>query len=138
MSIEESNLWKLSAFSWLIRLNTLKISLSCVVIMNVLRSTEYMDFMMNVRFTACALMIPFISHCNILCVSGKRRYNIKLWKTFTDCFNCLPVAAIVDEKILCMHGGLSPELQTMEQVKRIMRPTGWLVFKSRFNILYFV
>ncbi len=37
--------------------------------------------------------------------SGKRRYNIKLWKTFTDCFNCLPVAAIVDEKIFCCHGG---------------------------------
>jgi serine/threonine-protein phosphatase PP1 catalytic subunit len=33
------------------------------------------------------------------------------------------VAAIVDEKILCMHGGLSPELQNMEQIKRIMRPT---------------
>jgi serine/threonine-protein phosphatase PP1 catalytic subunit len=46
-----------------------------------------------------------------------------LWKTFTDCFNCLPVAAIVDEKIFCMHGGLSPELQNMEQIKRIMRPT---------------
>ena len=55
---------------------------------------------------------------------GKRRYNIKLWKTFTDCFKCLPVAAIVDEKIFCMHGGLSPELQNMEQIKRIMRPTG--------------
>eukprot|EP01036_Dinobryon_divergens_P024655 gene24655-33126_t len=54
----------------------------------------------------------------------KRRYNIKLWKTFTDCFNCLPVSAIVDEKILCMHGGLSPELLNMEQIKRIMRPTG--------------
>lgn len=54
---------------------------------------------------------------------GKRRYNIKLWKTFTDCFNCLPVAAIVDEKIFCMHGGLSPELQNMEQIKRIARPT---------------
>jgi len=56
--------------------------------------------------------------------SGKRRYNIKLWKTFTDCFNCLPVAAVVDEKIFCMHGGLSPDLQNMEQIKRIMRPTG--------------
>uniref|UniRef100_A0A0A9WPQ6 Serine/threonine-protein phosphatase n=1 Tax=Lygus hesperus TaxID=30085 RepID=A0A0A9WPQ6_LYGHE len=53
----------------------------------------------------------------------KRRYNIKLWKTFTDCFNCLPVAAIVDEKIFCCHGGLSPDLQSMEQVRRIMRPT---------------
>lgn len=53
----------------------------------------------------------------------KRRYNIKLWKTFIDCFNCLPVAAIVDEKIFCMHGGLSPELNQMEQIKRIMRPT---------------
>eukprot|EP00729_Bicosta_minor_P003626 gene3626-6190_t len=53
----------------------------------------------------------------------KRRYNIKLWKTFTDNFNCLPVAAIIDEKIFCMHGGLSPDLQSMEQVRRIMRPT---------------
>lgn len=53
----------------------------------------------------------------------KRRYNIKLWKTFTDNFNCLPVAAIIDEKIFCMHGGLSPDLQSMEQIRRIMRPT---------------
>ncbi|CAD8101679.1 unnamed protein product [Paramecium sonneborni] len=53
----------------------------------------------------------------------KRRYTIKLWKTFTDCFNCLPVAALIDEKILCMHGGLSPELSNLEQIRRIMRPT---------------
>ena len=55
--------------------------------------------------------------------AGKRRYNVKLWKTFTDCFNCLPIAAIIDEKIFCMHGGLSPELASMDQIKRIMRPT---------------
>ncbi len=29
----------------------------------------------------------------------KRRYNIRLWRTFTDCFNCLPVAALIDEKV---------------------------------------
>ena len=56
-------------------------------------------------------------------ILGKRRFNIKLWKTFTDCFNCLPIAAIVDEKIFCCHGGLSPDLQSMEQIRRIMRPT---------------
>ena len=53
----------------------------------------------------------------------KRRYNIRLWRGFTDCFNCLPVAALIDEKILCMHGGLSPELKDLGQIKRIARPT---------------
>uniref|UniRef100_A0A8C6HP89 protein-serine/threonine phosphatase n=1 Tax=Mus spicilegus TaxID=10103 RepID=A0A8C6HP89_MUSSI len=46
-----------------------------------------------------------------------------LWKTFTDCLNCLLIAAIMDEKIVCCHGGLSPDLQSMEQSLRIMRPT---------------
>jgi len=53
----------------------------------------------------------------------KRRYNIKLWRIFVDCFNVLPIAAIVDEKIFCVHGGLSPELHHMEQIRSIMRPT---------------
>eukprot|EP01013_Petalomonas_cantuscygni_P029957 TRINITY_DN55870_c0_g1_i1.p1 TRINITY_DN55870_c0_g1~~TRINITY_DN55870_c0_g1_i1.p1 ORF type:complete len:305 (+),score=60.83 TRINITY_DN55870_c0_g1_i1:94-1008(+) len=53
----------------------------------------------------------------------KRRYSVKLWRTFTDTFNCLPIAAIVDEKIFCVHGGLSPELQNFEQIRKIMRPT---------------
>lgn len=54
---------------------------------------------------------------------GKRRYNIKLWKIFIDCFNCLPVAALIDDRILCMHGGLSPELQSIDQIKKIEKPT---------------
>ncbi|RDX59034.1 hypothetical protein CR513_61919, partial [Mucuna pruriens] len=53
----------------------------------------------------------------------KRRFNVRLWKIFTDCFNCLPVAALVDEKILCMHGGLSPDLQNLNQIREIQRPT---------------
>ena len=53
----------------------------------------------------------------------KRRYSIRLWRVFSDVFNCLPVAALVDEKIFCMHGGLSPELKNLDQIKNIMRPT---------------
>lgn len=40
----------------------------------------------------------------------KRRYSNKLWKLFGDVFNTLPVVAIIDDKIICMHGGLSPDL----------------------------
>eukprot|EP01060_Flectonema_neradi_P015512 TRINITY_DN22125_c0_g1_i1.p1 TRINITY_DN22125_c0_g1~~TRINITY_DN22125_c0_g1_i1.p1 ORF type:complete len:149 (+),score=18.93 TRINITY_DN22125_c0_g1_i1:733-1179(+) len=35
----------------------------------------------------------------------------------------MPVGAVVDEKVLCMHGGLSPELHSMEQIRKIIRPT---------------
>jgi len=53
----------------------------------------------------------------------KKRYNLKIWKIFIDVFNCLPIAASIDDKILLMHGGLSPELKNVEQLKKIMRPT---------------
>ena len=53
----------------------------------------------------------------------KRRYNLRLWKIFSDCFNWLPISAIVNEKILCMHGGLSPDLQSLNNIKQIVRPT---------------
>ena len=53
----------------------------------------------------------------------KRRYNIRLWKSFTELFNYLPVAALIDDKILCMHGGLSPDLKSIENIKDISRPT---------------
>ena len=53
----------------------------------------------------------------------KKRYSIKLWKIFTECFNCLPVAALLDDKILCMHGGLGKELEKVEQIKLLVRPS---------------
>jgi len=52
----------------------------------------------------------------------KKRYNIKIWKLFIECFNCMPVAAVVDDKIFCMHGGLSAELTNFEQINKITRP----------------
>merc|ERR1712158_139930 len=36
-------------------------------------------------------------------------YNIKLWKTFTDCFNCLPIAAMVGSHQTCRAWSRSDE-----------------------------
>lgn len=59
-----------------------------------------------------SIFVGFYDEC-------KRRYNVKLWKTFTDCFNCLPIAAIIDEKIFCCHGGLSPDLHVSPSELRL-------------------
>ena len=53
----------------------------------------------------------------------KRRYNVRLWRNFTELFNYLPVAALIDDKILCMHGGLSPDLRNLNSISEITRPT---------------
>eukprot|EP01123_Difflugia_compressa_P013861 TRINITY_DN670_c0_g1_i1.p1 TRINITY_DN670_c0_g1~~TRINITY_DN670_c0_g1_i1.p1 ORF type:complete len:300 (-),score=60.01 TRINITY_DN670_c0_g1_i1:218-1117(-) len=53
----------------------------------------------------------------------KTRYSLKIWKLFNDCFNCLPLGAVIEDKILCIHGGLSPDLKALEQIRRIVRPT---------------
>lgn len=53
----------------------------------------------------------------------KRRYSIKLWKEFINLFNHFPVAALVEDRILCMHGGLSPDLKELSQINKLPRPT---------------
>jgi len=53
----------------------------------------------------------------------KQRYSLKIWKLFNDCFNCLPLGAVIEDKILCIHGGLSPDLKNLDQIRRIVRPT---------------
>ena len=45
----------------------------------------------------------------------KRRVSVKCFKKITTLFNVLPITALIDENILCMHGGLSKELNNIEQ-----------------------
>ncbi|MDR3547451.1 MAG: metallophosphoesterase [Candidatus Pacebacteria bacterium] len=52
----------------------------------------------------------------------KRRYNARLWKAFITCFNWLPLAAIIEDRIFCVHGGISDKMKTVEDVKLLERP----------------
>ena len=52
----------------------------------------------------------------------KRGYSVKLWKLFVDTFNKMPLSAIIFNRILCMHGGISPNLNSLEDLKNIKRP----------------
>lgn len=43
------------------------------------------------------------------------------WKCFTDLFDYLPLTALVANRIFCQHGGLSPAIDNMDDVKSIDR-----------------
>jgi serine/threonine-protein phosphatase PP1 catalytic subunit len=58
----------------------------------------------------------------------KRRHSMKLWKEFITLFNNLPIAALVEDKILCMHGGLSPDLKQLQDINKIKRPLEVIYF----------
>ena len=40
----------------------------------------------------------------------KRRYNLALWRDFCTMISHLPISSIIDERIMCKQGGLSPDL----------------------------
>lgn len=51
-----------------------------------------------------------------------RKYgSVNVWRYCTEIFDFLPLAAIIDDKIFCVHGGLSPSFDTLDEIKTIDR-----------------
>lgn len=52
----------------------------------------------------------------------QRKYgNANAWKYCTEVFDYLNVAAVIDGRVLCVHGGLSPDIITLDQMRLIDR-----------------
>ncbi|CAH9111513.1 unnamed protein product [Cuscuta epithymum] len=48
--------------------------------------------------------------------------GIWAWTRFNQLFNYLPLAALIEKKIICMHGGIGRSINSVEQIEKIERP----------------
>lgn len=53
--------------------------------------------------------------------------NQKVFNKLAECFSWMPLATKLSNKILCMHGGLSPKLESWDSIAEIKRPVMNLV-----------
>ena len=51
-----------------------------------------------------------------------RKYgNANVWKMFTDLFDYLPLTAVIENEIFCLHGGLSPSIDSLDNIRALDR-----------------
>ena len=66
---------------------------------------------------------PEMTECFGFADECKEKLGEEVLLNFYDAFDCLPIAALINEHVFCVHGGLSPKLQDISEINNIVRPT---------------
>jgi serine/threonine-protein phosphatase PP1 catalytic subunit len=96
-----------------------KNSIECVCLLLAYKA-QYPDYIFLLRgnHECSAVNRPYGFYDDVI-----KYFNQQVYKVFSDVFDCLPLAAIVSERVFCIHGGLSPELTSLDEIRDRDRPS---------------
>ena len=63
-------------------------------------------------------------------IECKRKYSERVYEAFLGSFCALPLVAILEKWYFCVHGGISPKLHTIDDIRKVSYFTPSLFFPS--------